>query len=336
MSNRISTDRSVAGSDGCNQQAEHGGSGGGLASIGSICAVLLAGFLAWRWVESAGGAEALLEQFGSWAPLVSIPIHILLSATPFPSELVGIASGSVYGLLFGTLYAWVGWWSGAVLEYAVVRLGAKQFEPRDDRLKLPNWLRRFPVHHPIFLIVGRQLPFGFHAINIAAGVGGVSPLRHIICAGISNLPYAFLTAAIGAGLIIGASSAGAAQDSPVGRWTTTNDTTGEVESLVEIWQEDGALSGRVVKLVVGPTENPNPLCNRCEGERRNQRIVGMQIIWDLVADGEGWGNGQIIDPGNGRIYRCNLALSSGGNVLEVRGYIGFSLFGRTQRWVRAQ
>jgi len=175
--------------------------GGALAAAGSICAVLLAGFLAWRWLESAGGAQILLERFGSWAPLVSIPIHVLLSATPFPSELVGIASGSVYGLLFGTLYAWIGWWGGAVLEYAMVRLGAKQIETGTDHLRVPGWLRRFPVDHPLFLIVGRQLPFGFHAINIAAGVGGVSLMRHFTCAGISNLPYAFLTAAVGAGLI---------------------------------------------------------------------------------------------------------------------------------------
>ncbi len=199
MAERVTASRAVADSQGCSPGDER--SGGVLATAGAILAVLPAGFVAWRWVASAGGAQALLERFGSWAPFVSIPIHVLLSATPFPSELVGIASGSVYGLLLGTLYAWIGWWCGAVLEYAMVRLGAKHIETRDDHLRTPGWLRRFPVDHPLFLIVGRQLPFGFHAINIAAGVGGVSPVRHVTCAGISNLPYAFLTAAVGAGLI---------------------------------------------------------------------------------------------------------------------------------------
>jgi len=199
MSDQATAVGNVSENVGCGQDG--GRRNGAFATAGSICGVLLAGFLAWRWVESAGGAEVLLERFGSWAPFVSIPIHVLLSATPFPSELVGIASGSVYGLLLGTLYAWIGWWCGAVLEYTMVRLGTKQIETGNDHLRLPRWMRRFPVDHPLFLIVGRQLPFGFHAINIAAGVGGVSAVRHITCAGISNLPYAFLTAAVGAGLI---------------------------------------------------------------------------------------------------------------------------------------
>jgi uncharacterized membrane protein YdjX (TVP38/TMEM64 family) len=175
--------------------------GGALAAAGSIGAVLLAGCLAWRWLESAGGAEVLLARFGSLAPLVSIPMHVVLSATPFPSELVGVASGSVYGLWLGTLYAWIGWWCGAVLEYAVVRRGTREIDLGNDRLRVPGWLQRFPVDHPLFLIVGRQLPFGFHAVNLAAAVGGVSPVRQVVCAGISNIPYAFLSAAAGAGLV---------------------------------------------------------------------------------------------------------------------------------------
>ena len=81
----------------------------------------------------------------SWAPLVSIPVHVLLAATPFPSELVGVANGTVYGLWLGTLYAWIGWWCGAVLEYAIVRLGARQTEFVNDRLHVPVWMRRFPA-----------------------------------------------------------------------------------------------------------------------------------------------------------------------------------------------
>lgn len=174
---------------------------GRLITAAVIGAVLLAGFVAWRWIESAGGAEAQLARFGSWAPLVSIPVHVLLAATPFPSELVGVANGTVYGLWLGTLYAWIGWWCGAVLEYAMVRLGARQFEFGSDRFHVPVWMRRFPVDHPLFLIVGRQLPFGFHAVNVAAGLGGVSPMRQVVCAGVANLPYAFITASAGVGLV---------------------------------------------------------------------------------------------------------------------------------------
>ena len=168
---------------------------------GLIAAVVLAGYVAWRWLETIGGVGALFDRFGSMAPLVSIPVHVLLSATPFPSELIGVANGSVYGLWHGTICSWIGWWCGAVLEYTLVRRGAREIQWTDAASRLPEWLRRFPVAHPVFLIVGRQLPFGFHAVNVLAGLTGVSPRRQGICAAISNLPYAFLSAAAGAGLI---------------------------------------------------------------------------------------------------------------------------------------
>jgi uncharacterized membrane protein YdjX (TVP38/TMEM64 family) len=172
-----------------------------LVAGGLIALVVLAGYVAWRWLEMTGGVGALFDQFGPFAPLVSIPVHVLLSATPFPSELVGVANGSVYGLWLGAIYSWIGWWCGATLEYTLVRRGAREIEWTDAANHLPGWLRRFPVGHPVFLIVGRQLPFGFHAVNVLAGLAGVSPRRQLICSAISNLPYAFLSAAAGAGLI---------------------------------------------------------------------------------------------------------------------------------------
>ncbi|MDJ0789978.1 MAG: VTT domain-containing protein [Myxococcota bacterium] len=163
--------------------------------------MLLVAFLTWRWLAGIGGAAALFDRFGARAPLVSIPIHVLLSATPFPSELIGVVNGSVYGLWVGALCSWVGWWCGAALEYALVRLGARQVDRDDAARHLPAWLRRFPAGHPVFLIVGRQLPFGFHAVNVLAGLAGVSVRRQLICAAVSNVPYAFFSAAVGAGLI---------------------------------------------------------------------------------------------------------------------------------------
>ncbi|MDH3226935.1 MAG: VTT domain-containing protein [Thermoleophilia bacterium] len=175
--------------------------GRALASAATIAVVLLAAYATWRWLEATGGSVALLERFGPLAPLVSIPVHVLLSATPFPSELIGVANGSVYGLWVGALCSWIGWWCGAALEYGLVRLGARQAQWVDAVGHLPRWLRRFPVGHPVFLIVGRQLPFGFHTVNVLAGLAGVSGRRQVICAAISNVPYAFFSAALGAGLI---------------------------------------------------------------------------------------------------------------------------------------
>ena len=184
-----------------NEERPTGGRGGVLVSAATIAAVVLAAYATWRWLEGIGGAVALFERFGPLAPLVSIPVHILLSATPFPSELIGVANGSVYGLWVGTLCSWVGWWCGAALEYTLVRFGARQVEWDDAARHLPGWLRRFPVGHPIFLIVGRQFPFGFHTVNVLAGLSRVSARRQMICAAVSNVPYALFSAAVGAGLI---------------------------------------------------------------------------------------------------------------------------------------
>jgi len=177
------------------------GRSGALLSAAAIAAVVLGAYLTGRWLEGIGGAVALFERFGPAAPLVSIPVHVLLSATPFPSELIGVANGSVYGLWGGALCSWTGWWCGAALEYGLVRLGARHVEWADAVGHLPRWLRRFPVGHPVFLIVGRQLPFGFHTVNVVAGLAGVSGRRQVICAAVSNVPYAFSSAAVGAGLI---------------------------------------------------------------------------------------------------------------------------------------
>jgi uncharacterized protein (DUF2147 family) len=65
-------------------------------------------------------------------------------------------------------------------------------------------------------------------------------------------------------------------------------------------------------------------------------ILGMTIITDMKKDGDGWDNGQILDPENGKIYKCKMRLEDGGNKLVVRGYIGVSLLGRSQTWIRQQ
>jgi uncharacterized protein (DUF2147 family) len=120
----------------------------------------------------------------------------------------------------------------------------------------------------------------------------------------------------------------------VGRWKTIDDATGKAKSIVEIVSENGEIKGRVAELI-NPSE-PNPVCKKCEGEKKNAPIQGLEIIWGLKPTGEGkWGNGRIMDPQNGKIYSCHLKLTDGGKKLEVRGYLGFSFAGRTQVWHRA-
>ena len=163
--------------------------------------ILLLGtsYVVWRWLEALGGPERLAQQFGVIAPLFTVPAHLLLSATPFPSEAIGIANGALYGLWAGTLFGWVAWWGGSIIEYGIARRStAPVAEART--LRLPRWLRRVPASHPLFLIVGRFFPFGYHAVNIAAGIKQVSLQRHALCSAVSNLAYAFAMSAAGAGI----------------------------------------------------------------------------------------------------------------------------------------
>ncbi len=120
---------------------------------------------------------------------------------------------------------------------------------------------------------------------------------------------------------------------PAGLWTTFSDSTGKPEALVRIEERDGEFVGTVVKVL--STTAPNPVCDLCEGELRNRPVVGMTILRGLRSLGGEYGGGTILDPDEGRTYRCSARLLDGGRTLEVRGYVGISLFGRTQTWARA-
>jgi uncharacterized protein (DUF2147 family) len=121
--------------------------------------------------------------------------------------------------------------------------------------------------------------------------------------------------------------------SPVGRWQTVDDKTGKPRSIVRIWEEKGQLFGRVEQSL--NPERAGRRCDKCTDERKDQPIVGMVIMRGLKQDGEEYTGGDILDPDNGKVYRCKLRVKEHGNVLAVRGYLGASLFGRSQEWTRA-
>ena len=123
-----------------------------------------------------------------------------------------------------------------------------------------------------------------------------------------------------------------AQDDIFGRWVTIDDNTGKERSVVEITSRDGKAYGRVVRTFPGPGEDANPICDKCDedDDRLNQHVLGMEIIRDLVKDGDEWSGGTALDPENGNVYDCKIWLENGD--LKVRGYLLF--FFRTQTWVR--
>jgi uncharacterized protein (DUF2147 family) len=118
-----------------------------------------------------------------------------------------------------------------------------------------------------------------------------------------------------------------------GEWKTIDDETGEPKSILTLWIDKGELNGRIDTLL-NPTE-PNPVCEECKGKLKNQPIEGMTILWGLEKKGDEWKGGTILDPGNGKEYKAKLKLIDNDQKLEVRGFIGFALIGRTQTWERA-
>jgi uncharacterized protein (DUF2147 family) len=117
-----------------------------------------------------------------------------------------------------------------------------------------------------------------------------------------------------------------------GKWKTIDDETGEPKSIVEIYERGGKVYGKIVKLFRKPNEEQDPVCDECDAEdaRYKKKIIGMEILKDMVKDEDEYDDGEILDPNNGKIYRCKLWLE--GKDLKLRGYLG--PFYRTQTWVR--
>ena len=128
----------------------------------------------------------------------------------------------------------------------------------------------------------------------------------------------------------------AADDSPVGLWKNIDDATGKPKALIRITESNGALQGKIEQLFRAPGEDQNPKCDKCEGARKDQPIVGMEILSGLKKDGDEYAGGEILDPNNGKVYKSKLHLTDAGKKLSVRGYIGMPMLGRSQVWVRQE
>jgi len=121
--------------------------------------------------------------------------------------------------------------------------------------------------------------------------------------------------------------------SVLGTWKTIDDDTGKPKSLVEISEKNGMLYGKIIKLFREPGEELDPICDECTDDRKDQKVIGMQIIRDMEKDGDEWEDGTICDPKDGKVYSCKLWIDEENpNILNVRGYIAF--FYRTQYWER--
>ena len=134
-----------------------------------------------------------------------------------------------------------------------------------------------------------------------------------------------------------AALAAQAQATPAGLWKTVDDDTGKEKSLVRIAESGGVYTGKIEKLLDPARQDAK--CDKCSDERKDQPVLGMTIIRNIkhnAGDAALWDGGEILDPNNGKTYKLRVKPVEGGQKLEVRGYIGAPLLGRTQTWTRVE
>jgi uncharacterized protein (DUF2147 family) len=130
-----------------------------------------------------------------------------------------------------------------------------------------------------------------------------------------------------------AGAAPAPLDTPVGLWQPL-DSSGKPEGLIRIFEVGGLYYGRIEPS--SPSDDRNARCTRCSGKRHDQPIIGLVIMRHLKPQGGEYVDGDILDPDTGRVYGCSLRLTDGGRKLIMRGFLGISLFGRSQTWLRVR
>ena len=133
-------------------------------------------------------------------------------------------------------------------------------------------------------------------------------------------------------LALCASASAQGPTSPVGLWRTVDDRTGREAALVRLYEVNGALYGRIEKIF--DPARAGLTCVKCDDDRKNKPLVGLDFMRGLRRDGNQWDGGTILDPETGSIYKASAHLGDGGRTLVVRGYLGISLLGRSQTWVR--
>ena len=128
-----------------------------------------------------------------------------------------------------------------------------------------------------------------------------------------------------------------AQATPAGLWKTIDDESKAEKSLVRISESGGVFSARIEKIFDATKQDAK--CDKCTDERKDQPIVGMSILRNVkknAGEADLWDGGDILDPNNGKVYKVRLKPVDGGKKLEVRGYIGMPMLGRTQTWIRVE
>jgi uncharacterized membrane protein YdjX (TVP38/TMEM64 family) len=174
----------------------------GSSALYLILGLCVAAFWLTRWVDSLGGPAGIWERFGLLAPAISVPVHAIVGVTPFPSDVIAIANGTVYGFWLGCVLSWLGWYLTAFIEFQIGRRSNRDFDVSAWLSRAPAAIRRFPVGHPAFIIGSRLVPWaGGHISTLLPGAMGVPLGRFAWCSALGIVPPAMVMAGIGAGLL---------------------------------------------------------------------------------------------------------------------------------------
>ena len=122
--------------------------------------------------------------------------------------------------------------------------------------------------------------------------------------------------------------------SPAGLWKTVDDATGKEKAIIRITEAGGVFTGKIEKLLDPAKQDSR--CDECTDSRKGQPVVGLTIIRNIKKGESHWEGGDILDAANGKVYRARLTLSEDNKKLDVRGYVGAPMFGRTQTWWRME
>ena len=149
-------------------------------------------------------------------------------------------------------------------------------------------------------------------------------------------PSSLTLMTIAAAIVVGAGTfaARAAEPTAAGLWEQVDEKSGKAESWFKIAERNGVYEGTLVKIFSKPGEDENIVCDKCEGAERGAPLLGLALIKGMRRNGLSYEDGTIMDPRDGSVYRALMKVSPDGQKLEVRGYLGISLFGRTQVWKR--
>ncbi len=126
----------------------------------------------------------------------------------------------------------------------------------------------------------------------------------------------------------------AATSSVIGNWETIDGKTQKPSSIIAIQPKGSVVVGKIIKTFDGTSEKKVERCAFCRDDRKNQPIIGLEIIRNMQCQQDSCRGGTILDPRDGKIYKAMMRLVNNGQQLKVRGYIGVSLFGKTVVWNR--